>query len=403
MVQILMSSHKVKKKKTTSRYGIFLGNLNTEREYTDVVNQLKNILSIELKCLEKRFAREHSHYQILSKVQKDLNVSNISQMVMNVNGGKFALSQQEVSWMRKHEIDKWLEYIIHRYHFKIYPVKHELLDFPPHLLIEPTSACNLRCVMCFQADTSFTEGKYYGMMPWALFKKLVDQAKNNGCSAITLASRGEPTLHKKFCEMLRYISDAGIMEIKINTNATKLSEEMCHAILASKVSLVVFSVDAADKDVYEKIRLKGNFEDVLNNIIRFNHIKVTSYPNAPTVTRISGVQIRDDQDLEQIYQFWSQHVDEVVMKKATNRWNTYSNPIVETQRPCSLLWGRMYVWYDGSVNPCDIDYKSKLVVGNANKSSLKEIWVNEKYKKMRMDHLEGKRSKNYPCNRCAVF
>ena len=34
-----------------------------------------------------------------------------------------------------------------------------------------------------------------GVMDWDLFKKVVDEANEIGTGAITLASRGEPTMH----------------------------------------------------------------------------------------------------------------------------------------------------------------------------------------------------------------
>ena len=49
-----------------------------------------------------------------------------------------------------------------------------------------------------------------GMMPWDIFTKIVDEANLNNCKAITLASRGEPTLHPKLPEMIEYISKKNI-------------------------------------------------------------------------------------------------------------------------------------------------------------------------------------------------
>jgi radical SAM protein with 4Fe4S-binding SPASM domain len=69
--------------------------------------------------------------------------------------------------------------------------------------------------------------------------------------------------------------------------------------------------------------------------------------------------------------------------------------------PCEFLWGEMYVWYDGKCNPCDVDYKSELEVGNINKNSIKEIWNGELYKNLRSSHLSGKRSECFPCDRCS--
>ena len=61
-------------------------------------------------------------------------------------------------------------------------------------------------------------------MKWDLFTSVIDQAADHQCHAITLASRGEPTLHKRFGEMLRYIHDKKLLDVKINTNATRLDE-----------------------------------------------------------------------------------------------------------------------------------------------------------------------------------
>ena len=84
--------------------------------------------------------------------------------------------------------------------------------------------------MCFQIDKSFTKKPFMGVMDLNFFKKIIDDCHNNGTKAITLASRGEPTLHPKLPEMLDYVSKK-FLEIKLNTNATKLSEKLIRKIL----------------------------------------------------------------------------------------------------------------------------------------------------------------------------
>ena len=46
----------------------------------------------------------------------------------------------------------------------------------------------------------------------------------------------------------------------------------------------------------------------------------------------------------------------------------------------------MFIWWDGKVNPCDTDYKSKLSVGKFN-LNISEIWKGEKYQKIRDMHI----------------
>ena len=255
--------------------------------------------------------------------------------------------------------------------------------------------------MCFQIDKTFSADKQYiGMMSWDFYTQLVDQAADHGCHAITLASRGEPTLHKRFGDMLRYTQDKGILDVKINTNATRLTEKLCHDILSANVATVTLSVDATTKETYEKIRVRGKFDQVLNNINRFNRIRAEHYPDSKTSTRISGVAVDGTQSPEEMRSFWSDYVDQVSIRQEIPRWDSYGNLPFRRESICKLLYERIYVWYDGICNPCDFDYKSYLALGNANEQSLSDIWLGERYQSLRQAHESHRRGEVVPCDRC---
>ena len=63
-----------------------------------------------------------------------------------------------------------------------------------------------------------------GHMDLDLYKNIIDQIEGK-VEAVTLASRGEPTLHPKLPEMLDYLSNK-FLEVKLNTNATRLNEKL---------------------------------------------------------------------------------------------------------------------------------------------------------------------------------
>ena len=99
-----------------------------------------------------------------------------------------------------------------------------------------------------------------GVMKYDLYKKILDEANDIGVGAITLASRGEPTLHKNYVDMIEYTaSKKNIFELKTNTNASFLTEKICHALLGNNVNQIVISADHYIKDEYEKRRLGSNF------------------------------------------------------------------------------------------------------------------------------------------------
>lgn len=387
------------KNQIITRHGNFLSSLNINKE--EIKNNVVNILSNL--SIDKLNQEDQKILKDIKISIENLNQDDLSFINKTDTSNKFSFTLQELNWLSKNPQNNWIKYLIYRYKFKVYPKRKIVTDFPQYILIEPTSICNLRCIMCFQADKSFSSNKkYLGYMGLDLFRNILDQAKNNGCNAITLASRGEPTLHKNFDQISKILHDSYLLDCKLNTNATMLNEKKINEILSANFSEVIFSVDAGTKQTYEKIRYKGKFDKVVKNIELFNSIRDKNFKNSNTVTRIAGVKILDEQDLGQMEGFWSNLVDEVSIKSASERWDSYNNKVNSIKDPCMNLWTRTYVWYDGTVNPCDFDYKSFLAVGNANENLLKDIWKNEKYNKLRQNHLNNLRCKHNPCDRCPI-
>ena len=233
-----------------------------------------------------------------------------------------------------------------------------------------------------------------------LFKNIVDQAFGN-IEFISIASRGEPLVSKKIIEMLKYTENK-FLNLKINTNASLLTEDICHAILSDTVKTVVFSADAADEELYKKLRVNGNLENVLKRIRMFNNIKLKHYPKSKIITRVSGVKVNSEQNFDQMKSFWGELVDQVAFVDYNPWENIYNSPVKNIKKPCSDLWRRMFVWWDGKVNPCDSDYKSFLSVGSFPKNSLQDLWKNKQYELIRNQHLSEKRTKVFPCKSCVL-
>ena len=61
------------------------------------------------------------------------------------------------------------------------------------------------------------------------------------------------------------------------------------------------------------------------------------------------------------------------------------------------------MWWDGQVNPCDVDYKSKLSIGNIKNSDISQLWKSAQYSELRKKHESKMRSKVLPCNRCSFI
>jgi len=307
----------------------------------------------------------------------------------------------EVSRLNDEEVAR---YIFHRFRYDVFPMTKELDSYPPCVQVEPSSICNFRCVFCFQTDTLLTKPSegHMGHMSLELFKATVDQLVGN-VEFVTLASRGEPLLAKAFPEMMAY-AKGKFLGLKINTNASRLTPSLSRAILDAQPSTVVFSMDAANPETYSQLRVRGDFEQVVANIRQFLEIKSHEFPDSRTITRVSGVEVgADGQDPEELASFWQDLTDQVVFVRYNPWENSYDSKPNGITEPCSDLWRRTFVWWDGRVNPCDVDYRSWLSVGNITEASVSDLWQGTGYTALRDTHLRGQRQSLTPCAGCTVI
>ena len=381
-------------KKIYRKYNSFIG-LKLKKKYdkSDFLNNLRLILSNDNNLVDL----SQYYKKILNYIKKDLFLSGTKERP------RFNLNPNVVKEIQSIESNQVPKYLVHRYRYEIHPQIRLFDDFPPYLQIEPTSICNYRCVFCYQTDNKFNKrsGGHMGHMKLKTFKMLIDQAEGN-IEFISLASRGEPLLCPDFKEMLMYTKNK-FYNLKINTNASLLDEKMSRAILESGVKTLVFSADAVNSNLYSKLRVNGKLIKVVENIKKFQKIRIKDYPKSKIITRVSGVKVNNQQDLGDMEKFWGAIVDQVAFVDYMPWENVYQSKYSRIRVPCSDLWRRMFVWWDGKVNPCDADYKSKLLIGNFNNNSISELWKSNEYTKLRHQHESELRNKISPCNRCVLI
>jgi radical SAM protein with 4Fe4S-binding SPASM domain len=367
--------------------------IHHSKSVSDVLPRLKQ-LSKNLNALKIRSYQKDILGLALSEIFDTTQMQN--------DLSPFCLHSFNIAEIEKLTDDELPRFLFYRYRYETFPQRLKVDSFPPCLQIEPTSICNYRCLFCYQVDEEFTAkaNGMMGMMSFDLFKKIIDETEGQ-CEAVTLASRGEPLICPDIEAMLRYMSGK-FLASKLNTNAWFLDEKLCHAILESRINTVVFSADAASEPAYSKLRVNGNLDRVHANIKRFHSIRERDYPNSRTITRVSGVKVPGADELENMKEFWGELVDQVAFVKYNPWENSYDKSINDISEPCSDLWRRMFVWWDGKINPCDVDFKSHLCVGNASSQDLGSLWQSEKYMVLRESHIAKKRSNCEPCNRCTL-
>ena len=107
-----------------------------------------------------------------------------------------------------------------------------------------------------------------GVMSIKDYTKLMIQAQEIGVSEVTLNGYGEPFITEEVYEMVSLAKQYGL-NIKINTNGHYLNEKRILKLLEDPPQTLSISLDGATKEVYERVRVNGNFEKVQKAISLF--------------------------------------------------------------------------------------------------------------------------------------
>lgn len=151
---------------------------------------------------------------------------------------------------------------------KAIPAPHDKRrDFMPFIAdIEPNSRCNFKCTMCQVSE--WDDSKRSNDMDFEVFKSFIEQ--NDYFTEIKLHGMGEPFLSKEFIEMVRFLSDRYIW-VRTSTNGSVLHvKDAYRKVIDAGIGEIQCSFDGATAEVYEGIRVGGNFEIVRRNFTILN-------------------------------------------------------------------------------------------------------------------------------------
>ncbi len=284
----------------------------------------------------------------------------------------------------------------------------KLLDFPTYFEIETVNACNARCPMCTIEEWT----RKTPVMKMPLFRKLADELIENRdhVKRVSLYRDGEPLLDKKLPDRIAILKDGGIKEVGISTNISLLNEKWSRALLEAGLDMIVFSIDSLKKDVFEAIRLRLNFEEVMENALRFIELRNQIRPS----TTIWFRMIRQDTNADEwpAYQeFWRDKVapHDRVMYHNIHNWGGQLKgfkPIGDSHElmlPCVALWSLMVIFGDGRVPLCNVDYNDTFPTGSVADRSIREVWQSQVLSARRQLHLTGRKSEIPMCQNCNVW
>ncbi|MDL2290088.1 SPASM domain-containing protein [Paludibacteraceae bacterium OttesenSCG-928-F17] len=289
---------------------------------------------------------------------------------------------------------------------------------PSFISVEPANFCQLHCPEC-PVGNSRTKKGTVSTFNETLFNQLINKLKVDLVQTI-FYFQGEPFLHKKVCEMIKYAHNARIYT-STSTNAQIITSDLAKDIVESGLDNLIVSIDGTTQEVYEKYRVGGSLQKALEAVEHINHWKETLNSVTPMVEIQFLVLKTNEHQMEemkglckkikadkltfktaQLYDFENGHP----LLTSKDKYARYKKGkdgkyhIRKKQRNrCWRLWSGAVVNTNGDVLPCCFDKNADYSFGNINETSFMECWHSKKASGFRERILKNRKQYEM-CRNC---
>ena len=286
----------------------------------------------------------------------------------------------------------------------------EVVPSKPTIIgIEITNACSLNCLGCPRHRMS----RKIDYMKEEVFREAIKQVASIQ-DFVWLHFFGDPLLHKDLTKFIKLAHQEGV-KVGISTKGNLLQGDICEKIIECELDHLWISWYGLDKDSIETAS-GFKYEEVSRNILNFIKLKRSKKVDKPRITLeflIKPVtkdnfilQKKRFKYMKRTFKVDNYHIkilhtwagdDEGVLKFLSTSRQKLS------KSPCFSLWkGELNILVNGDVVPCCADYDGKYVLGNIMEEKIEKIWNNERMRKLRKFHINGKRGELELCKSCSL-
>ncbi len=258
--------------------------------------------------------------------------------------------------------------------------------------IELTTACNMRCIHCYQDDRSECTPPQH--LPFDDVKKIIDQLVELKTLRVSLTG-GEVFCHPDIIEIIDYIHSKNI-SIGILSNITKITPQIVKAI-KGKVHAIYTTVYGFDEETYEKItRVKRSYLRYVHarKLIKEANIYLeersvllnqNSHQLDEMLNQCSNVELKIDVNPNNAY---AQKCisDETCKRKYFEkmgeniRVKEFNVREMMERRVCNVCDDSFCITHRGDIIPCiNLNY----TLGSIYTDNLSDVWASDKVKEIR--------------------
>lgn len=255
--------------------------------------------------------------------------------------------------------------------------------FPSRVLLELTSRCNQRCSMC--PSKHLTRPRCD--MPLDVIERCLDEMSAHGVAGVWLYYVGEPMMHPGFKEILKLVAGReNLGTIWLSSNLRAMTPDIMEAILASSVTYLNVSVNAATKEEFERVTPGGGWDRLRVNLNLIAEAK-KSRPGQPPFLRVQTVD-QPGADVDGFIKLHAGLADMISVNALEKRALVAGADPADREplKSCRKLERRyMIVLSNGETVLCDADFDARNSMGSVLRASMADIWNSEGRRDM--EHL----------------
>jgi radical SAM protein with 4Fe4S-binding SPASM domain len=295
--------------------------------------------------------------------------------------------------------------------------KTQPAGLPISLSIEPTTSCNLGCPECPSGLKQFSRptGNLKSEQLYNWLNPIVDRLWY-----VNFYFQGEPFIHKEILNQIAFVSKQGVFT-STSTNAHFITKEIAEKIIASGLDQLIISIDGTTQETYEKYRIHGKLEKVLEGTANIIEAKRNMQSSTPHVVFQFLVVAHNEHQIEDAKQLAKEYdVNEIRFKTAqvynyengndlipnNDKYSRYKQLksgkwVVKNklENHCWRMWSGGVITWDGKVVPCCFDKDAKHQLGDLTESSFRSIWKSPSYEQFRK-RVMSNRSQIDICTNC---
>jgi len=288
---------------------------------------------------------------------------------------------------------------------------------PPVLTIEPTNQCNLHCPLCTTGSGEMERPA--GRMSLETYQRIIEHLGKD-IFFMLIYHQGEPYINKNFFKFVEIAKQNNIY-VTTSTNGHYFTDLNITKTLDSGLDSMIISLDGSTQESYQKYRVGGELDRVLDGTARLMAEKKRRKMRAPNIALQFLVMKHNEKEIPEIKKIADKlGVDQLLIKNIEvrslgearewlptdnkfRRYNFDGNKYIVKgidKNSCTRPWLSTLINWDGTIVPCCFDKNGDYPMGDVHKhTGINDIWLGNSFTDFRTRLLQNRKSIDI-CRNC---